>query len=231
MSAPATLRAVDDLVAVVPVKTFALAKQRLGRTLLPAQREALARAMLCDVLEALTGAKGLSTIVVVTADPQAGALAEAYGARLLSEPRVRGLNPAVTEAAARLAAQRRGGMLVLPSDIPGLSAAEIDRLVAAHPPGRAVSLVPAHDGVGTNALLVTPPDAMPFSFGPRSFALHQANAGEAGLTLRRHAPADFPGLARDIDQPADLAALAALPPGAHTRRLLAREDFARPVAL
>ncbi|WAC26944.1 2-phospho-L-lactate guanylyltransferase [Ancylobacter sp. SL191] len=230
MSAPARSRAVDDLVAVVPVKTFALAKQRLARTLLPAQREALARAMLCDVLEALTGAKGLAAIVVVTADPQAGVLAQDYGARLMFERRVRGLNPAVAEAAGWLAAERRGGMLILPSDIPGLRAAEIDRLVAAHPPGRAVSLVPAHDSGGTNALLVTPPDAMPFSFGPLSFAMHQANAGEARLTLRHHAPADFPGLARDIDQPCDLAALDALLADGHTRRLLAREEFARPAA-
>ncbi|MBS9478008.1 2-phospho-L-lactate guanylyltransferase [Ancylobacter radicis] len=210
--------------AVVPVKDFALAKQRLAPALSADQRRDLVRAMLCDVLETLAASTRLAGTIVITADPQAGLLARHYGARLLFERQVRGLNAAVANVATRLAAEQRAGMLILPSDIPGVSAAEIDRLVAAHPPGRAVSLVPAHDGQGTNALLVSPPAALRFAFGPLSFPLHVTLAQEAGLALRCHDAADFPGLAHDIDQPADLAGLARLLPASHTRRLLERHD-------
>ncbi|MDQ0510103.1 2-phospho-L-lactate guanylyltransferase [Ancylobacter amanitiformis] len=219
-------RAGRDILAVVPVKDFALAKQRLSGAFPPSFRHALARAMLCDVLIALRGAEAIAGIVVVTADPEAGLLAGEYGARLLFEGAVRGLNPAVAQAGAYLAAERRSGMLVVPSDIPAVTSDEIARLVAAHPPGRAVSVVPAHDREGTNALVVSPPDGLRFSFGPLSFPMHLANAREAQAALQVHELAQFPGLARDIDRPEDLARLDRLPPGSHTRRLLAEQGMA-----
>ncbi|MFD2031990.1 hypothetical protein ACFSKM_19890 [Ancylobacter dichloromethanicus] len=85
------------------------------------------------------------------------------------DPPVRGLNAAVSAAAAVLGAEGRGGMLVLPGDIPAVTSAEVDALIAGHGAGRAVSLVAAHDGQGTNAVLVSPPGMMTFAFGPMSF--------------------------------------------------------------
>lgn len=211
--------------AVVPVKSFAAAKQRLAATLSPRQRHALVRAMMRDVLVALRAARGLEGIVVVTADPEAGLLAREHGAQLIFERDVLGLNSAVAEAAARLAARRVGGMLVLPGDVPMATPGEISALVSSHRPGAAVSLVPAHDGQGTNALLVSPPDVMAFSFGPLSRAQHVASA--AGLTIEPvvHDPASFPGLARDVDLPGDIAGLARLASASHTRRFLEAEGL------
>lgn len=209
-----------DIVAVVPVKDFALAKQRLAGAFPPAFRRQFAGAMLRDVLEALRATEGLAGIVVVTADPEAGLLAREHGARLLFEKEVRGLNAAVTEAAARLAAEQRGGVLVLPSDIPAATPEEIGRLLAAHGEGRAVSLLRAHDGQGTNALVATPPDALGFAYGPSSFEAHLANAAALGIVPRAHESAAFPRLALDVDTPEDMARLGLLGAASHARRLL-----------
>ena len=74
-----------DVWACVPVKEFTGAKSRLSRLLRPDQREVLAATMLEDVLAALAGATRLAGILVNTVDPQAAALAERYGARVVTE--------------------------------------------------------------------------------------------------------------------------------------------------
>ena len=209
-----------DIVAVVPVKDFSLAKQRLAGAFDSEFRRQLARAMLGDVLAALGATEGLAGVVVVTADAEAALLARDHGARLLFERESRGLNPAVAQAAARLAAKPCGGMLVVPSDIPAATPEEIGRLLAAHGEGRAVSLVPAHDGAGTNALIASPPDTLAFAYGPSSFKAHRENAAAAGIVPRAHAASAFPRLALDIDTPEDVARLGPLAAGARTRRLL-----------
>ncbi|MEA2141473.1 MAG: 2-phospho-L-lactate/phosphoenolpyruvate guanylyltransferase, partial [Solirubrobacteraceae bacterium] len=55
--------------AVLPVKSFGLAKQRLGAAVGPEERRSLARAMVGDVLEALGRVEGLEGVIVVTAEP------------------------------------------------------------------------------------------------------------------------------------------------------------------
>lgn len=209
-----------DIVAVVPVKDFALAKQRLAGAFPPAFRAELARAMLRDVLTALHASDGLAGIVVVTADPAAGLLAGEFGARLMFEKEACGLNPAVTDAARRLASERRGGVLVLPSDIPAVTPEEIGRLLAAHGRGPAVSLVRAHDGQGTNALLASPPDLLDFAYGPSSFSVHFAAAVAGGIVPRGYDATEFPRLALDVDTPEDVAKLGLLGAASHTRHLL-----------
>jgi 2-phospho-L-lactate guanylyltransferase len=64
--------------------------------------------------------------------------------------------------------------------------------------------VPSHDGQGTNAILVSPPDAFAPSFGPGSFARHKAQAEAAGIASLE---LTLPGLALDIDEPPDLKRL------------------------
>ena len=87
-----------------------------------------------------------------------------------------------------------------------------------------MTIVPDRHGTGTNALLLTPPDAIEPSFGPGSRARHEAAAAAAGAECRIAEP---PSLALDVDTADDLAALrAALDArtggAAHTRGLLAR---------
>ncbi|GLK86485.1 2-phospho-L-lactate guanylyltransferase [Ancylobacter defluvii] len=232
-------RGAGGIWAVVPVKPFGLAKQRLAATLAPQARARLARAMLEDVLAALRQAEappggtfgglggldgfgGLAGTLIVSAEPAVAELARAYRAEWLAEPEVAGLNAALARAARHLAARRAAGLMVLPGDIPGLAAAEVAQVIAAHPAG-GVSLVAAHDGQGTNALLATPPEVIGFAFGPGSLAAHRAAVQAAGVPVRVHAGAALPGLGFDVDAPGDLAWLARLPAESRTRQALAAE--------
>jgi 2-phospho-L-lactate guanylyltransferase len=219
-----------DLWAVVPVKELERAKERLAPLLAPALRRALMLAMLEDVLAALAATPPLAGIVVATVDAEAERLARRYGARPFARGAREGHSGAVAAAARRLQAEGRAGMLTLPGDVPLVTPAEIAALIAAHRPAPAFTIAPSRDERGSNAVLCSPPEAVPLRFGADSFFPHLEAAAARGIrpTVRR-----LPGLALDIDTPADLAAFAALPPRGRTGALLAENAmlWARPEAL
>jgi 2-phospho-L-lactate/phosphoenolpyruvate guanylyltransferase len=198
--------------AVVPVKDTALAKQRLAAAVPSPLRQALMLAMLEDVMAALAEAPGLAGRLLVTTDPAATRLAARYDAICMIEGAHDGHTGAVAAAARRLAAEGAAGMLTLPGDIPLVTADEIGRLLAAHRPAPSFTIAPSHDEQGSNAVLVSPPAAVPLRFGENSFFPHLAAAEARGI-----APSvlHLPGIALDIDNPADLAHFAQL--GSRTR--------------
>jgi 2-phospho-L-lactate/phosphoenolpyruvate guanylyltransferase len=201
--------------AAVPVKEFAGAKQRLARLLTTEQRQALAAAMLEDVLAALVAAP-LGGIMVNTVDPLATNLARRYGARVVTDGARDGHTGAVT-AMARMLAAEGYDMLTVPGDIPRVTAVEIAAVIEAARPAPSVTIVPAHDERGSNAVLCSPPLIMPLRFGDDSFLPHLASARTLGIepTIIK-----LPGIALDIDQPVDVHALLQAQPAMHTRALL-----------
>ena len=200
-----------SLLAAVPVKDLVNAKQRLVPALSPTERRALARAMLEDVLEALTAALPGAALIVTT-DAEAQALARSLGVECLVEDGNRGHTAAV--AFAQRAAVSRGvaRFLTLPGDVPCATADEVTALAHALDDGPGVAFVPSRSGLGTNAALLTPPGAMPLTFGEPSFDNHLAAARAAGLSPR---VLHLPGIGLDVDAPGDLPVL--LERGAATR--------------
>jgi 2-phospho-L-lactate guanylyltransferase len=187
--------------AVIPVKETQGAKQRLAPVLSEPLRQALALAMLEDVLEAVAGVSGLGGAILVTVDPQAETLARRYGMATLTDGAHDGHTGAVNAGARHLVAQDRHTLLTLPGDLPLVTAAEIERLIAAHGPAPAFTIAPAHDDLGSNAILMSPPQAVPLRFGEDSFFPHLAAARAQGIepcVLR------LPGISFDIDNPQDL---------------------------
>jgi len=195
---------VDDIWAVVPVKEFAEAKQRLSDALSAEQRQILAAAMLEDVLSVLASVRGLAGIVVVTRDDRARVLAERVGARIIAEGARTGQTEAVASVARVLAREGRGGMLTVPADVPLVSTDEVNAILARHGAPPAFTIVPAHDSRGSNAILCSPPDVVPLRFGDDSFLPHLAAARRMGI---EPTILPLPGIALDIDQPADLERL------------------------
>ena len=202
--------------AVVPVKELTDAKQRLSSRLSLEERRALATIMLEDVLDAVSAVEALAGILVVTIDPVATSLAERYGARIVTEGARDGHTGAVTAAARLLVREGRAGMMTLPGDIPRLSAAEIAATLAAHHAAPAFTIVPAHDELGSNTIICSPPDAVPLRFGENSFYPHLDAARGRGiepLVIRQQ------GIGMDIDHPVDLVAFLRMSPAIRTRTL------------
>jgi 2-phospho-L-lactate guanylyltransferase len=211
-----------DVWAAVPVKTFTGAKQRTASILSAAQREILAATMLEDVLAALAGSVRLAGILVNTVDPVAVDLARRYGARVVSEGALDGHTGAVMGMARVLTAERKGGLLTVPGDIPGVTAAEIDAVVASSRPAPSFTIVPAHDELGSNAVLCAPLFAVPLRFGDDSYFPHLIAARRQGI---EPVIVRMPGIGLDMDHPADLRAFLAARPRMPTRTLALLEGF------
>lgn len=209
--------------AVLPVKNLDCAKQRLSGLLSGAARRALCRAMIEDVLETLSRASGLTEVVVVTRDAAARALAGRYGAWVLTEPSNAGQTAAVTRAARALADAGVDGLLQVPGDVPAARIQEIESVLRAHGRAPAVTLVPARDRRGTNCVLCSPPDALPFAFGGDSFPRHRDAARARGIAPR---VVRLPGLGLDIDTPDDLRAFLAAPVEGRTLTCLRESGIA-----
>jgi 2-phospho-L-lactate guanylyltransferase len=217
-----------DIWAVIPVKETATAKERLGEALPRNLRPGLALAMLEDVLSAVAKTlhnrwHGLAGIAVVTLDPDAQALAQRYGARILTDDARGGHTAAVKAAARTLAQEGRSGMLQMPGDIPLVGADEISLLLAVRRASPSFTIAPSHDDFGSNAVLVCPPTAVPLTFGDDSFYPHLRAAQACGikpLIVRQH------GIGLDIDRPEDIRAFAHLRSPTRAQAYLERHGLA-----
>jgi 2-phospho-L-lactate guanylyltransferase len=189
--------------AVLPVKRFAAAKQRLAPGMGSTHRAELAAAMLEDVLGAIGAARSVERLLVVTSEPRAIELATASGAEVLPDPDEGGHSGAALAGISRALELGAGCVVLLPIDCPLLASRELERLLTGMPE-RYVAIVPDRHGTGTNALALAPPDAIEPSFGEGSCARHVAAAREAGVPFGVE---ELPSLALDLDTPADVVAL------------------------
>ncbi len=205
---------------LIPVKRLAESKSRLAPVLAEDERQALALRLLHGVLEVAQqaqqrlGAAG----IVVTPDPTVLALATTYDlTSLLEDPappssyglRVTDhaeatLNAALEQATAHACSRGASALLILPADLPLLTLADVTRLWQASQQlyaDAAMVIAPDSQAQGTNALLVRPPGALRYQFGPDSFQRHCQQARELGLAWHiDHSPR----LGLDVDLPVDL---------------------------
>jgi 2-phospho-L-lactate/phosphoenolpyruvate guanylyltransferase len=207
--------------AILPVKSFARAKQRLGANVADELRGELARAMVTDVLLALAQAASIECTIVVTREHSLLETARELGALIVTDSDEQGQSAAVLLGVRRALAEGIERVLCIPGDCPVLAPAELDTLLAAPRAdasaarergpqrphagaAREVVIVPDRHGTGTNGLLLTPPDAIAPSFGPGSCERHRQLAHAAGAAWRVERP---PSLLLDVDTRDDLAAL------------------------
>ena len=192
---------------LIPLKRLDAAKSRLATALAAEERRRLMAALVARVARAALAAE-VGRVVLVSSDPDAAAIATRLGIELAGDG---GLpwNPGLVLARTSLE-PRAEAVLYLAGDLPLVSPEDVAAMADA---GAAASAVVgrAHDG-GTNALWIAPADAFEPSFGVRASAsVHAARAAEAGL---RATVVDRPGIARDVDTPADLALARRLVAGA-----------------
>ncbi len=205
---------------LIPVKDLSSAKQRLAMVLDQSHRTQLAQAMLQDVLDAVAAVPSRPPVALVTSDPFASALAGRHGFEVIPDTENLGETHAIEMATAIY--RRRGAefTLVLPGDIPLVTPEEIAAVLNASANAsvsEACVLVPAADGRGSNAILRRPCDLIPLRFGNDSFLPHRAAAEATGKPC---VILELPGIALDVDRPADLALLLRRKPTTRTQRLL-----------
>ncbi|MFZ5852993.1 MAG: 2-phospho-L-lactate guanylyltransferase [Chloroflexota bacterium] len=195
------------VVALVPVRSLETAKSRLGGRLDAEERQALVRDLLERTVATALATAGLGATIVVSADEALLELARSLGAEALRESGS-GLNAALDEARRAAISAGATAVLALPADLPRVSPAAIEAVLEAGrsatrqaPERPVVVLVPDRHGEGTNALLVAPPDAIPFAFGPGSRRRHADLAAGLGATYRE---LEGGALSLDLDTPEDL---------------------------
>jgi 2-phospho-L-lactate/phosphoenolpyruvate guanylyltransferase len=193
--------------AILPVKRFARAKQRLGASVEDPLRLALARAMVADVLLALSHTRAIERTIVVTCEQSVALAADDLGAIVVEDVTESGQPAAAGLGVDRALAEGFERVLCVPGDCPALDPVELEALLSEQSrTGSSVVIVPDRHGTGTNGLLLSPPDAIAPSFGPDSCERHRALALDAGVEVRIARPAS---LLLDIDTGADLAELRA----------------------
>ena len=209
--------------AIIPVGTLEGAKTRLGGSLDAEEREDLAEGFLARTVLAALAVDSLDDVLVVSPDRDVLQRAAELGARTLRQ-RSRGLNPGLVEARADVVAGGAEAILVLPIDLPFVTAAAVRAVIepldtrgfgsagvggtdvggasvgSASVGSPIVVLVTDRHGTGTNALALRPPSVIDFAFGVGSRSAHRAAAGRVGAT---YVEVDGP-LSVDLDTPDDL---------------------------
>lgn len=188
--------------ALVPVKSLSLAKSRLTPYLSLEQREALVLDMLEHVLHVLHSCSTIEQVAVVSADPQVLRRAREWGARPMREEQA-GHNPALTAAAQRLREEGASALLTISADLPLLTTYDVESMIELSRRSE-VTLAPSREGTGTSALLVRPPLALPYRFGPNSRGRHLRAAAQRGLSATLYESFD---MAFDIDTIEDIREL------------------------
>jgi 2-phospho-L-lactate guanylyltransferase len=208
---------------LIAAKQLDFAKTRLAGAFAPGERRALAEAMFRDVLAAASGARAADHVAVVTSDGALLDLARSARALTIDEEFPRGLNAAVALATRALIAQGADTVCTVLSDIPLVTAEDIDAVFAAMPPRRGAVLVPSRDFSGTNMICRAPADAVATRFGRMSLLRHLDDCRTTDL------PATVLRLARpalDLDVIADLAEFERAGSSTHTHSQLARLGIA-----
>ena len=203
---------------LVPVKNLSAAKQRLAALLDQPARTELAQTMLHDVVATLAAWPQRPDCALVTSDPFAVELARQYNLEIIPDPANPGETGAIEMATRLCAARSIESTLVIPADIPLICTSELDQIMA-HAPAEGSVLAPAADGRGTNAAFRRPANLFPLRFGNDSFKPHLAAAQATGKPCE---VLQLPGIALDIDNPADLQELIARPGESRTQSLVRR---------
>ena len=202
---------------IIPVKKINDAKYRLKSLLDPIQRKKLFLAMLEDVLSVVQSIPEIDNISLATICPTAKNIAKKYGASIIDTCKDEGQTEAIKKSAEVLDNNGIRNMLLLPADIPLVTENEISKVIEVHKNTPMMTIVPARDEHGSNCIALSPPKAIPLSFGPDSFLPHVDAARKCDLKLKT---ISLPGIGLDIDTPTDLRELCKLPISTRSQKFL-----------
>ncbi len=215
----------SDLNIVIPIKNPEGAKERLSALLTTEQRRELAYALIDQTLDFFKPYGSRTNILIVTDSDRIATRARETGYDVLVEEKAEGETAAVNRATGWSIEQGFRSQVVIPGDMAGIDPDDMQRLLSHPRPTPSVILCPAVGDDGTNAIMTTPPDAIPFRFGARSFPDYRARAEERGIPceiLRLRS------MVLDLDTPDDLRAFMANGSSPRIKELLASWKILNP---
>src|SRR4030042_3101371 len=187
--------------AIVPVKPLRRGKSRLSGVLSLEARTALNHYLLSNTLETLASVPEIEHSLVVSRDPEVLTIAREYGARTVQEQGSPQLNIALTRATMVAISHSVQGVIIVPADLPLLTADDIRAVVKMGVLPPVIVITPDRHHKGTNALLISPPGLIKYEYGPGSFQKHCDKARNLGERLEI---CERVSVALDIDLPEDL---------------------------
>ena len=209
---------------VLPLKSVKNANSRLRPILSPTEQQEVSLFMIKDVVSVLKRSINLGGLLIVTHCPIIKAYCENLEATFLEEDGNPQLNSAITKAVRFLDQLGVQKFLTVPGDVPLLSLSELDRLIQCVQESRGITLVPSHDGLGTNSLASSIPIRISPQFGVDSFSVHQQFAKDHDVSVD---VLSLRGLGFDIDEPGDLLRLVSISGDSRTQRYLSSINLDR----
>jgi 2-phospho-L-lactate guanylyltransferase len=183
------------------MRPFEDGKSRLAEAMAPEDRAALNRRLFGHVLGVAVDVFGGARTVVVSASDEVLRQASARGANGVREAGS-GQNAALQQGSRSAADGGARAVVTVSCDLPCLAPEDLAALADDRDAPRSVRVAADRGGCGTNALFVRPVGLIAYRYGPESCAAHVAQARAAGARLT---VVHKPGLAFDIDTPADLS--------------------------
>lgn len=187
--------------AIVPVKPLRRGKSRLSDVLSEDERTLLNYTLLGNTLRTLSEVPEISQILVVSSDPAALSLAREYRARTVQEDGRPGLDTTLHRATAVAQMYAAHDVLIVPADLPLISKTDICAFLAHGGKPPVVVIAPDRHADGTNALYLSPANAIDIHWGPDSYTFHIQQAEKKGIRVEVCQLSSFE---LDLDQPEDL---------------------------
>lgn len=164
------------IAAIIPVKTFSLAKTRLD--LSSHQKEEICKIMLEEILHTLSISPQIDKTIIVTKESKAIELAKKYNTIIISDNEEKSVNNAVALADKYLLENKFDASIVFPQDIPFIKTQDIDFMLNYKIPPNFAIVVPSRRFDGTNALVRMPIDLMITHYDEDSYKIHMKTAKE-----------------------------------------------------
>ena len=164
------------IAAIIPVKTFSLAKTRLDLSL--QQKEEICKIMLEEILHVLSISPQIEKTIIVTKEEKAIKIGRKYNAIIIPDNEEKSVNSAVALADKYLLENQFDASIVFPQDIPFIKTQDIDFMLNYKIPPNFVIVVPSRRFDGTNALVRMPIDLMITHYDEDSYKIHMNTAKE-----------------------------------------------------
>jgi 2-phospho-L-lactate guanylyltransferase len=188
---------------LLPVKSLLCGKLRLAPLLNHFERRNLNEYFLRRTIKIAAEFPGIQRTAVISEADDTLTLARELGIYTIRQTDGCGLNHAVTQGTRELHAHGARALLILPIDLPFLQTRDLCEIATL---GRQheVVICPDKHYAGTNAIVLSEPTPMRFSFGPGSYLEHQHETQRCGLVPHLYYN---PQIAKDVDLPDDLISL------------------------